>query len=50
MKASMLTKGGCKPSGAHEDGFFRILNSRAIAAATNLGKTWAPLIKKLCIG
>ena len=50
MKASMLTKGGSRPSGLDADGWGRILTSCAFGTATlDLHKTFAPLIKKLCV-
>ena len=50
MKASMLIKGGSGPSGLDADGWRRILTSRAFGAATlDLRKTFAQLIKKLCV-
>ena len=50
MKASILTKGGSGPSGLDADGWLRILTSRAFGTATlDLRKTFAQLIKKLCV-
>ena len=50
MKASMLIKGGSGPSGRDADGWRRILTSRGFGTATlDLPKTFAQLIKKLCV-
>ena len=48
MKASMLTKGGSRPSGLDADGWRRI--SRTFKTATlDLRRTFSQLIKRLCV-
>ena len=50
MKASMLAKSGSGPSGYEADSWRRILTSCAFGkAALDLRKTFAQLIKKLCV-
>ena len=50
MKASMLTKGRSGSSVLDADGWRGILTSRAFGTATlDLRKTFAQLIKKLCV-
>ena len=50
MKAATLTKGGSGPSGLDADGWRRILTSRVFGtSSTDLRKTFAQLIKRICI-
>ena len=46
----MLTKGGSRPPGLDADGWRRMLTSREFrTSSTDLCKTFAQLIKELCI-
>ena len=51
LKASMLTKGGSRPSGLDADGWRSVIFKRIsnIIKSTDFCKTFAQLIKKLCI-
>ena len=50
LKAAMLTKEGSGPSGLDADGWRRMLTSREFGtSSTDLRKTFAQLIKRLCI-
>ena len=50
LKAAMLTKGGSGPPGLDADGWRRMLSSREFGtSSTDLRKTFAQLIKRLCI-
>ena len=50
LKAALLTKGGSGPSGLNADGWRRLLTSREFGtSSTDLRKTFAQLIKRLCI-
>ena len=50
LKAAMLTKGGSGPPGLDADGWRRMLTSREFGtSSTDLRKTFAQLIKRLCI-
>ena len=50
LKAATLTKGGSGPSGLDADGWRRILTSRVFGtSSTDLRKTFAQLIKRICI-